>query len=175
MDRWVTLWYGQLVSDYVIKKPVTRVNYRPHSGVNVQLAPDLVGDLRDVIQFMILSMLGKSLRSDRQMAGKVGQLDCREKLDGIGIWICGRGFELLMDRCILFPVRQENIVKQRCQLVDLTWNRHIACFNCHWSVLFHFGFWLFPIGSSGVVSIAKDRSCHDEVHEVSSSCTSGML
>ena len=88
------------------QKPVTRVQYQPHSGVNVQLAPDLVGDLRDVIQFMILSMLGKSLRSDRQMAGKVGQVDCREKLDGIGIWICRRSFELLKDRCIIFPVTQ---------------------------------------------------------------------
>ena len=113
------------------QKPVTRVNYQPNSGVDVQLVPDLVGDFRDVIQFMILSMLGKSLRSDRQMAGKVGQVNCREKLDGIGIWICGESFELPKDRCSIFPVRQENIVKQRCQLLDLTWNRHIACFNCH--------------------------------------------
>ena len=74
---------------------MTRVNYQPNSGVNVRLARDLVGDLRDVIQFRILSMLGKSLRSDRQMAGKVGQVNCREKLDVIGIWICGRSFELL--------------------------------------------------------------------------------
>ena len=72
MDRVVTLWYGQLVTDYAIKKPATRVNYQPNSGVNIQHAPDLVGDLRDVIQFMILSMLGKSLRSDGHMAGKVG-------------------------------------------------------------------------------------------------------
>ena len=105
---------------------MTRVNYQPNAGVNVQLAPDLVGDLRDVIQFRLLSMLRKSLRSERQMTVNVGQVNCREKLDGIGIWICGRSFELLKDRCIIFPVRQENIVKQRCQLVDLTWNRHIA-------------------------------------------------
>ena len=55
-------------------------------------------DGRSTCQFMILRMLGKSLRSDRQMAGKVGQVNCRENLDGIGTWICGRSFELLKDR-----------------------------------------------------------------------------
>ena len=73
----------------------------------MQLSLNLVGDLRDVVQFMILSMLGKSLRSDWQMAGKVSQIACREQLDRVGIWICRRILELLKDRCIIFPVRQE--------------------------------------------------------------------
>ena len=121
----------------------------------MQLSLNLAGDLRDVVQFMILSMLGKSLRSDWQMAGKVSQIACREQLDRVGIWICRRSLELLKDRCIAFPVRQENIVKQGCQLVDLTWNRHVSCFNSHRGVVFHFGFWLFPIRVSGVRSIVR--------------------
>ena len=108
----------------------------------MQLSLNLAGDFRDVVQFMILSMLGKSLRSDWQMAGKVSQIACREQLDRVGIGVWRRNLELLKDRCIAFPVRQEHVVKQgqRCQLLNLTWNRHVSCFHGQGCVVFHFGF-----------------------------------
>ena len=38
---------------------------------------------------------------------------------------------------------------------DLTWNRHMACFNCHRGVVFHVGFLLFTWYSSCAVSIVR--------------------
>ena len=49
-------------------------------------------------------MLGKSLRRDCQMAGKVSQITRRERLDRVCIRISRRDLELLKDRSIGFPV-----------------------------------------------------------------------
>ena len=116
---------------------------------------NLVGDLRNVVKFLVLGMLGKSLRRDCQMAGKVSQIARREDLDWVCIGICRRDLKLLKDRCIILPVTQEDVVKHCCQLVDLTWNRHVACLGRDRCNIFHVRFWLFLMGSSCVVSIVR--------------------
>ena len=93
----------------------------------MQLLLSLVGDLRDVIRFLILSMLGKSLRSNCQVAGKVSKIACREQLNRVGIWICRMDLKPLKDPGMVFPVRLEHVVKQGCQLMNLTWNRQVPC------------------------------------------------
>ena len=38
-------------------------------------------------------------------------------------------------RSIVFEIRNQDVVQDSGQLVALTWNRHMACFNCHGSIV----------------------------------------
>ena len=71
-------------------------------------------------------MLRQSLGRSCQVAGKVGQVFRCENLTRIGGQVGSVRFNLLKDRCIGISVIPEIVVKDTCQLVDLTWNRRGA-------------------------------------------------
>ena len=118
------------------KKIITKVaETYLKSKAEVRNGQELVRDVGDIIKFTRSSMLGQAGCRHGEMTGEVGQVCCREELNRIGTWIRWRGFNLLEDRSIVFTIRNQYVVQDGSQLVDLTWNRHVACFDCHWGII----------------------------------------
>ena len=69
--------------------------------------------------FHILGLLGKDMSRQSQMAGKVGQVCCREDLDRVGAQVISWIFKLLKDRSIGVPVIVENVPENCGQLVGI--------------------------------------------------------
>ena len=65
-----------------------------------------------------------------QMAGKMGQVCCREDLDRVGAQVLSWIFKLLKDRSIGVSVIVEDVPENCGQLVNLTWNRCRADIGC---------------------------------------------